>query len=190
MAEEAKFSIYAALASAQREIAAPKAKYNAFGKFSYRSYEDIVKAVKTPCAKNGVGFWVSDEVVLIGERFYVKATATLFSTEHPEAGTIVATAYAREAKEKKGSDEAQVTGMASSYARKYALCGLFDIDGDSDPDDMDNREQPAKKQPPQSGEFVAHCRSCGARYTFPNQTEYAAYVASNPCCPSPDWGVE
>ena len=56
MAEEAKFSIYAALASAQREIAAPKAKYNAFGKFSYRSYEDIVKAVKTPCAKNGVGF--------------------------------------------------------------------------------------------------------------------------------------
>lgn len=193
MAEE-KVNIYAALARAQRSIAAPKAKYNSFAKFNYRSYEDIVKAVKTPCAENGIGFYVSDSIEQVGDRFYVKATATLFSTEDPNAGTIEASAYAREALDKKGCDQSQVTGMASSYARKYALCGLFDIDGENDPDSMDNSEhQAVKKDAPKTGEFCAHCRSCGTRYAFKDQDMYNGFVVSlaqQPCCDRPDWVVE
>lgn len=191
---EEKVNIHAALARAQRSIAAPKAKYNSFAKFSYRSYEDIVAAVKTPCAENGIGFYVSDSIEQIGDRYYVKATATLFSTEYPNAGTVTATAYAREALDKKGCDQAQVTGMASSYARKYALCGLFDIDGERDPDAMDNGEhQPAKKQAPATGEFVAACRTCGTRHTFKNQDMYNNFIvtmAQHPCCQRPDWVIE
>lgn len=191
--EEKVFNLYGALANAQRHIASPKAKYNSFAKFSYRSYEDIVKAVKTPCAENGIGFFVSDDVVLIGDRYYVKATATLFAVDHPESGTIQATAYAREALDKKGSDQAQVTGMASSYARKYALCGLFDIDGDSDPDAMDNREEAVKTSAPSGGEFTAHCRSCGTRYAFKDASMYNGFIerlVREPCCQHPDWVIE
>ncbi len=193
MAEE-KTSIYAALARAQRSIAAPKAKYNSFAKFSYRSYEDIVAAVKTPCADNGIGFYVSDAIEQVGDRFYVKATATLFSTVDPTSPTIESTAYAREALDKKGCDQAQVTGMASSYARKYALCGLFDIDGENDPDSMDNSDhKPSKKQAPATGGFVAACRSCGLRYTFKDAGEYNGFIVGlpqHPCCAHPDWVIE
>ncbi len=190
-----RFNIHAALASAQRQIAAPKAKYNSFAKFSYRSYEDIVAAVKTPCADNGVGFYVSDEIVMVGDRYYVKATATLFATAPGCTDTVTATAYAREALDKKGCDQAQVTGMASSYARKYALCGLFDIDSEKDPDAMDNsgKEQPRQKQPPASGEFICHCRTCGTRYTFKDTAMYNDFIVGlpqNPCCEHPDWVVE
>lgn len=187
-----KWSIHAALAKAQREIAAPKAKYNSFAKFSYRSYEDIVKAVKKPCADNGIGFFVTDSIEQVGDRFYVKATATLFSTEHPEAPTIEVSAFAREALEKKGCDAAQVTGMASSYARKYALCGLFAIDGDADPDSMDNSEKHTKTEAPATGEFDARCRSCGTAYHFKSQSQYNGFLANmaqQPCCQKPDWVI-
>lgn len=187
------FSIYAALANAQRSIAAPKAKYNSFAKFSYRSYEDIVKAVKTPCADNGVGFFVTDSIEQVGDRYYVKATATLYSTEHPDSPTIQVSAYAREALDKKGCDAAQVTGMASSYARKYALCGLFAIDGDPDPDSMDNGEKHvAKTEAPTEGEFNARCRSCGKAYRFTSKAQYSIFVAAlaqQPCCQHPDWVI-
>ena len=189
----AEWNIHAALAKAQREIAAPKAKYNSFAKFSYRSYEDIVKAVKTPCAENGIGFFVTDDVVMVGDRFYVKATATLYSTEHPDSPTVQVSAFAREALDKKGCDAAQVTGMASSYARKYALCGLFAIDGDADPDSMDNTEQhTAKTEAPSDGEFNAHCRSCGKAYHFTSKAQYSGFVttlAQQPCCQHPDWVI-
>lgn len=189
----AEWNINAALAKAQREIAAPKAKYNSFAKFSYRSYEDIVKAVKTPCAENGIGFFVTDSIEQVGDRFYVKATATLFSTEHADSPTIQVSAFAREALDKKGCDAAQVTGMASSYARKYALAGMFAIDGDADPDSMDNTEQHApKREAPASGEFDARCRSCGTAYHFTGSKQYTDFLAGlpqRPCCQKPDWVI-
>jgi hypothetical protein len=116
------------LSRIQKQLKAPKNQYNAFGKYKYRSAEDIlegVKAVIKDCAVT-----VSDEVVMIGHRFYVKATATLKLGDQ----SISVTAMAREAENKKGMDEPQVTGAASSYAKKYALNGLFAIDDTKDPD--------------------------------------------------------
>ncbi len=116
----------------QKELKAPKNQFNAFGKYKYRSCEDILEAVK-PLLNNAT-LVINDEMVVIGERYYIKATATL--TE--EDKSISATAYAREPEEKKGMDSAQITGATSSYARKYALNGLFLIDDTKDADTMDN----------------------------------------------------
>lgn len=154
------------LAKIQKELKAPKNQFNNFGKYSYRSCEDILEAVK-PLLGDAVVL-LSDEIVCVGtqpmipakltkeinefvnrqkitnfqdvdttvggERFYIKATATLKS----ETAEISVTAYAREAEVKKGMDEAQITGSASSYARKYALNGLFLIDDQKDADTQDN----------------------------------------------------
>lgn len=188
MAEKTPFDLMAAVARVQRAVVVPKAKYNAFGKFSYRSYEDIVAALKEPCAKEGLAFFMTDELVQIGDRHYVKSTACVFPSDGGE-GLLQVSAYAREDEHKKGSDDAQVTGMASSYARKYALCGAFAIDGQSDPDAMEPAAEQAK-EPPADGPFTAHCRSCGARYTFDSVPQYTQFVASSPCCPRPDWAVE
>ncbi len=117
----------------QQNLKAPKNQTNNFGKYKYRSCEDILEAVK-PLLKNAT-LVVSDEVVQIGDRYYVKATATLKDGEDKVSNT----AYAREAENKKGMDESQITGACSSYARKYALNGLFLIDDDTkDADTMDN----------------------------------------------------
>lgn len=118
----------------QSELKAPKGQFNAFGKYKYRSCEDIVEAVKPLCAKYGMALTISDDVLNIGERYYVRATATLYETETPELHFIKVTAYAREEEVKKGMDGAQITGAASSYARKYALNGLFAIDDTKDAD--------------------------------------------------------
>lgn len=187
MAEQAHKTIMEAVAEVQRAVAVPKARYNSFGKFSYRSFEDIVAALKGPCKEAGVGFFMSDELVQVGDRYYVKATVCVFFTDGAD-GTLAVSALAREAEHKNGSDDAQVTGMASSYARKYALCGAFAIDGDSDPDE----QKPDKAEPPASGPFTAHCQSCGKRYTFQDANQYMAFVASPAavCCPAPDWRVE
>tara|TARA_R100000654_G_scaffold4211_2_gene12676 strand:- start:784 stop:1263 length:480 start_codon:yes stop_codon:yes gene_type:complete len=118
--------------SIQAELKAPKGQTNKFGGYSYRSAEDILEAVKPLLNKNNCFLTISDEIVEVGGRVYVKATATVHeSHRHPVAET---TAYAREAEVKKGMDEAQITGSASSYARKYALNGLFAIDDTKDPD--------------------------------------------------------
>ena len=187
--ENGPIDLMAAVARVQRAVVVPKAKYNAFGKFSYRSYEDIVAALKEPCKKEGLAFFLTDELVQIGDRYYVKATACVFPAEGGE-GSLQVSAYAREDEHKKGSDDAQVTGMASSYARKYALCGAFAIDGQSDPDAMEEQPAPEEKQPPADGPFTAHCRSCGARYQFASMPQYMEFVANSPCCPRPDWQVE
>lgn len=126
----------------QTELKAPKNQYNAFGKYKYRSCEDIIEAVKPILTKYKAALLLSDKLVLIGNRYYVEATATL-KTEG--ADDISVTAYAREEETKKGMDSSQITGSTSSYARKYALNGLFGIDDTKDPDSMDNREQAAKK---------------------------------------------
>lgn len=180
--------IIEAVAQVQRSVVVPKSKYNSFGKFSYRSFEDIVAALKEPCAEAGISFYMSDEPVQLGDRYYVRATVTVFFTDGRE-GTFQASGIAREAEHKTGSDDAQVTGMASSYARKYALCGAFAIDGESDPDQAaPARQEPA--EPPASGPFIGRCRSCGKRYTFESADQYEAFVQDPRCCPAPDWAVE
>ena len=115
----------------QSELKAPKGQYNSFGKYKYRSCEDILEAVKPLCVKYGVILTLSDEIVQVGERYYIKATARL---RKEGCGDILVTAYAREALDKKGMDDSQITGTASSYARKYVLNGLFCIDDTKDAD--------------------------------------------------------
>lgn len=114
----------------QKELKAPKGQVNKFGGYKYRSCEDILEAVKPLCVKQGVQLTVSDELVLIGERYYIKATAKV--TDGTE--TVEVNAFAREEENKKGMDASQITGTASSYARKYALNGLFCIDDTKDAD--------------------------------------------------------
>ena len=133
---------YARLAEIQRTLNAPKNQYNSFGKYKYRSCEDILEGVKP--LLNGLFLSISDEVVLIGDRYYVKATATITDGD----ASHTSTALAREEESKKGMDSAQVTGATSSYARKYCLNGLFGIDDskDADTDEHKNQQQTAKPQ--------------------------------------------
>jgi len=121
-------ALFEVLSKIQKEMKAPKSQFNAFGKYKYRSCEDILEAVKP--FLNGAVLYISDEMVLIGERYYIKATATLRNGDE----AVSVTAYAREEAEKKGMDSSQITGAASSYARKYALNGLFLIDDTKDSD--------------------------------------------------------
>lgn len=123
--------INAILASIQKNLRAPKNQYNKFGQYSYRSCEDILEALKPLTSELGATITISDEMVEVGGRIYVKATATLRCGEE----SVFTTAYAREAETKKGMDESQITGATSSYARKYALNGLFAIDDNKDADD-------------------------------------------------------
>ncbi|EDT7256136.1 ERF family protein, partial [Salmonella enterica subsp. enterica] len=134
---------YARLAEIQEHLNAPKNQYNSFGKYKYRSCEDILEGVK-PLLK-GLFLSISDEIVLIGDRYYVKATATITDGENSHS----ASAIAREEENKKGMDAAQVTGATSSYARKYCLNGLFGIDDSKDADTDEHKQQqnaaPAKQ---------------------------------------------
>lgn len=118
--------------SIQAELKAPKGQTNKFGGYSYRSAEDILEAVKPLLNKYDCYLTISDEIVEVGGRVYVKATASLHESHRHLVADV--TAYAREAEVKKGMDDAQITGSASSYARKYALNGLFAIDDTKDPD--------------------------------------------------------
>ena len=125
-------TIYEKLSAIQSELKAPKSQYNSFGKYNYRNCEDILEAVKPLCAKYKAVSVLGDEVLQIGERYYIKSTARLIDLESD--GVVENTAYAREEAEKKGMDGSQVTGASSSYARKYALNGLFAIDDTKDSD--------------------------------------------------------
>lgn len=124
--------IFEKIRKVQSELKAPKGQYNSFGKYKYRSCEDIVEAVKPILSKAGLVLSISDEIILVGERYYVKATATLFDAENAESHSV--SAFAREEESKKGMDGSQVTGASSSYARKYALNGLLAIDDTKDSD--------------------------------------------------------
>lgn len=125
-----------ALKRIQQELKAPKGQYNSFGKYAYRSAEDILEAVKPLLAKYDAELTLSDDITEVGGRIYVKATARFI--EHDAETNIndvtTVTAFAREPADKKGMDESQITGTASSYARKYALNGLFLIDDNKDVD--------------------------------------------------------
>ena len=137
-------AIYAALQAVQRDLKAPKGQYNPFGKFNYRSCEDIVEAVKPLLNAQGLILTMSDEVVGVGDRVYIKATCRVVDVATGDS--IETTAYAREPVSKKGMDDSQITGTASSYARKYALNGLFAID---DTKDADTAEYKAQQKPAQ-----------------------------------------
>lgn len=117
---------------AQSELKAPKNQYNSFGKYNYRSCEDILEAAKPINKKYGLVLLLTDKPVCIGQRYYIEATARLYDIESEQF--IESTASAREADTKKGMDDSQVTGTASSYARKYALNGLYNIDDTKDAD--------------------------------------------------------
>lgn len=125
----------------QHKLKAPKGQYNSFGKYNYRSCEDILEGVKPLLKEHNLALLIDDEIVQIGERYYVKATAKI--TDGREI--VSATAYAREPDTKKGMDESQITGATSSYARKYALNALLCIDDTKDADTMDNSKKPAQQ---------------------------------------------
>lgn len=127
------------LIAVQSQLKVPKNQYNDYGGFKYRSCEDILEAVKPLLQKEGLYVTIADDIVVIGERFYVKATATLSDGEN----SISNHAFAREDAAKKGMDGSQVTGTASSYARKYALNGLLAIDDTKDADALNNGQDAA-----------------------------------------------
>lgn len=139
-----------ALTKAQTELKAPKSQRNRFGGFNYRSAEDILEAVKPINLKYGIELTLSDEIVAVNDRVYIKATAT---AKYDGTETVV-TAFAREAESRKGMDDSQVTGSTSSYARKYALNGLYLIDDNKDADTDEHTKQRMEAKQPVKQEVV------------------------------------
>lgn len=136
-------NIYEKLLNIQAELKAPKNQYNEFGKYHYRSCEDILEGLKPLLKKYKATLTISDNIVQIGNRYYIESTATLIDVENETSllnrqGVISVSAYAREDEQKKGMDLSQLTGSTSSYARKYALNGLFAIDDTKDSDATNN----------------------------------------------------
>lgn len=138
--------VYEKLAYIQKTLKVSKENYNSFGKYKYRSCEDILEGVKPLCEEVKTVLTLTDAVVQIGDRYYIKATASLFDIESGDS--VITDAYAREDLDKKGMDLAQVTGSVSSYARKYALNGLFCIDDTKDSDATNKHGQDEPKDPP------------------------------------------
>lgn len=132
-------NVYAKLMQVQSKLKAPKGQYNSFGKYRYRSCEDILTAVKPLLAEVGAVIVIEDGLEMVGNRIYIRATATFYETEN--GACVSNTAYAREEETKKGMDGSQITGTASSYARKYALNGLLLIDDTKDADTDENRNE-------------------------------------------------
>ena len=137
-------SVFIKLIEVQNELKAPKSQYNSFGKYNYRNCEDILEAVKPICAKYSAATFLTDKIVMVGDRYYVEATAHFVDIESGDE--ITACAYAREEAEKKGMDGSQVTGASSSYARKYALNGLFAIDDTKDSDTSNTHGKEERKE--------------------------------------------
>lgn len=171
-----ELTIQQELFAIQQNLKAPKNQYNKFAGFYYRNCEDIMEAVKPLLEPSGCTLVISDEVVQIGERYYVKATATLSNGKD----SISNTAFARESEEKKGMDSSQVTGATSSYARKYALNGLFAIDDTKDADSMDNNKSEKRVVAPVRGiesadgvtdPVFGKCAECGAPDGKPHATD-------------------
>jgi hypothetical protein len=159
------------LAEIQAKLKAPKGQRNNFGNYSYRSCEDILEALKPII--NPLGFWVTlnDEIVMVGERYYVKATATITNGKDSWSNT----AYAREEESKKGMDGSQVTGASSSYARKYALNGLLSIDDTKDSDATNTHGK--KEKPTIAAEAKAEAKKQCDMPTFEKMTNAAKMAA-------------
>lgn len=146
-------NIYEKLSCIQTELKAPKNQYNSFGNYKYRSCEDILEAVKPLLVKHKCTLTLEDTIVHENERYYVKVVARLIDIERPfmeddeisVMNCVISTAYAREEESKKGMDGSQITGASSSYARKYALNGLFLIDDMKDSDSTNTHEKQISK---------------------------------------------
>lgn len=134
MNESTESPIWEKLAFVQQNLKVPKSQDNKFGKYKYRSCEDILQHAKPWLVKAEISLIISDEIILVGDRIYVKATATVSN----KSGQLSSSGFAREPNDKKGMDASQITGAASSYARKYALNGLLAIDDTKDADTQDN----------------------------------------------------
>jgi hypothetical protein len=147
------------MAEIQAELKAPKGQFNSFGKYKYRSCEDIVEAVKPILARHGYHLIMADDLVGVGDRVYVKAAVTIYNGAEVVA---TATAFAREAADKKGMDDSQITGTASSYARKYALNGLLAIDDTKDADTDEHTLSKAKPatRPAPPAELISQFSNC------------------------------
>lgn len=169
--------IYEALMKIQSELKAPKNQRNNFGGYNYRSCEDIMEAVKPLLLKNGVVLTVSDDMSVVGNRVYVKATATLSDGED----VISNSAFAREAEIKKGMDDSQITGATSSYARKYALNGLFCIDDTKDAD-ATNTHGKDEKTPAEKAKETKEANQKSFEEAF---AKMYAYFKGNPV-----WGYD
>lgn len=167
--------IYEKLSAIQQELKAPKGQYNSFGKYKYRSCEDILEAVKPICAKHKTTLVLLDSISEINGRFYVTAQAQLHDCESDNA--VTATAYAREPEKKTGMDESQITGTASSYARKYALNGLFCIDDTKDADTDEYKQQEQKAKSSKASETPV-CKDCG-KFIYPMQHGGKMYSVSD-----------
>lgn len=191
-------NIYEKLSAIQAELKAPKNQHNSFGNYNYRSCEDILENVKPICRKNRTTLVLSDTLENIGERYYIKATAELIDLD--EKASIQVSAFAREEESKKGMDGSQVTGASSSYARKYALNGLFNIDDTKDSDYTNGigsqaapQQQkapapkaayPAKQTAPTNasdGDFQPTCANCGKPISI-KVHDYSAKKFGAPLC--------
>ena len=138
-------NVYQKLMEVQSKLKAPKSQYNSFGKYSYRSCEDILEALKPLLNEVGAIVNISDQVKLIGDRYYIEATAMFLDVNTGDS--IISKAMAREDESKKGQDLAQLSGATSSYARKYALNGLFAIDDNKDADSTNKHSKDNEIKP-------------------------------------------
>ena len=161
--------LIARLAVIQKNLKAPKGQFNKFGKYYYRSCEDILEGLKL--VLDGLVVAVEDDVKIVGDRVYIKSTATLTDGEN----SITNSAFARESLTKKGMDDSQITGTASSYARKYALNGLFLIDDTKDGDSMDNSQQ-GKVPSADDMSWVSAINNGHAKLEDINDLKYREYI--------------
>lgn len=156
-------SIYSKLFEIQQNLKAPKGQYNKFGKYTFRSCEDILEALKPLLASQKAIIVLSDELTNIEQRYYIKATARIIDIETGEQ--IENSSYAREDENKKGMDLSQITGASSSYARKYALNGLFCIDDNKDSDTTNTGQNQQEQANQQQLNKKPCCQKCGKEFT-------------------------
>lgn len=182
---DVKASFMRRIITVQRKLKAPKNSFNSFGNFYYRNCEDILEGLKPLLEEYDLLLSISDDIVFIEGRFYVKATAIVMDPETGES--VYTTAFAREPDERKKSDVAQVTGSCSSYARKYALNAMWLIDDTKDVDEPQVQQKP--KEPPAQGPFVARCECCGTQYQFNDVGQYKQFLNNPQCCATPRWLV-
>ena len=162
------------LIAIQSELKAPKTQFNKFGGYKYRKAEDILESVKPLLAKQKCTLIITDDIVLVGNRIYVKATATI-KNEKGECET--STGWAREEETKKGMDGSQITGASSSYARKYALNGLFAIDDNADSDITNDVQHQAAQQQAQTQPTQAAQQPAAPQYHPNDLNEGLAYLS-------------
>lgn len=162
------------LSEIQKKIVVPKNRRNNFGNYNYRNCEDILEAIKK-VLPDGAFVSLSDDIIMIGDRFYIKATATLCC----EAQRVQVDAFARESLDKKGMDSAQITGSASSYARKYALNGLFAIDDSEDADSHDNSESNKSNSSKSQSQFITKDQEFEiSKLLFDSKTDSNKFLAA------------